>query len=466
MSELIKGNLIKGKLTIQNNNGSGTAVVFDGNALPQSGTFHVSKPDDLVLQEIEPGAGKHFITGQIDIKDTAGNVLLSLIPTTFGGWIRVQQGGGIMLMGDKTAEKRIELNASERSLTIHTGVLASQRPTQIKLDAENGIITNGRMKLMADGEIEIPFSMHLEKGQMRLGAEPDGQGNDGSLMIGNSDGKVVIVLDAADRTLHVLDNLRLDKGELRLGSEPNGDGAEGGLRLRSASGVTAVLLQAKDGSLLLRNGQDEETIRLDGENSRIHIHKAAGETISIPGMLRLNNGDLRLGGEPTGGGADGSLRLRNAAGKETIFLDGQQGDILLHNADCAEEFDVVNEAEIEPGTVMVLDDDGRLHPNRTAYCRKVAGVVSGAGAYRPGLVLDKQPGSANRVPLALMGKVFCKVDSQYGAIDIGDLLTTSPTVGHAMKAQDPAQAFGAVLGKALRPLAHGRSLIPILVALQ
>ena len=35
-----------------------------------------------------------------------------------------------------------------------------------------------------------------------------------------------------------------------------------------------------------------------------------------------------------------------------------------------------------------------------------------------------------------------------------------------MKATDQQRAFGAVLGKALRPLASGSGLIPILVALQ
>jgi hypothetical protein len=35
-----------------------------------------------------------------------------------------------------------------------------------------------------------------------------------------------------------------------------------------------------------------------------------------------------------------------------------------------------------------------------------------------------------------------------------------------MKASDPARAFGAVLGKALRPLDRGTGLIPIVVALQ
>ncbi len=65
-----------------------------------------------------------------------------------------------------------------------------------------------------------------------------------------------------------------------------------------------------------------------------------------------------------------------------------------------------------------------------------------------------------------MGKVYCKVDAQYGAIEIGDLLTTSPTPGYAMKANDPLRAFGAVIGKALSTLPEGTGMIPILVTLQ
>lgn len=100
------------------------------------------------------------------------------------------------------------------------------------------------------------------------------------------------------------------------------------------------------------------------------------------------------------------------------------------------------------------------------YDKRVAGVISGAGEYKPGLVLGRQPGPEHRVPLALIGKVYCKVDAQYAHVEIGDLLTTSPTPGHAMKATDSTKAFGAVIGKALRPLESGRSLVPILVALQ
>ena len=142
------------------------------------------------------------------------------------------------------------------------------------------------------------------------------------------------------------------------------------------------------------------------------------------------------------------------------------GDIILYGADCAEEFDIAEATEIEPGTVMVLDQDGALHQSQQAYDKRVAGVVSGAGNYRPGLILDRRQAHDNRVPVALVGKVYCKVDARYAPIEAGDLLTTSSTPGHAMKADDPFKAFGSVIGKALRSLEAGQGMIPILIALQ
>ena len=81
-------------------------------------------------------------------------------------------------------------------------------------------------------------------------------------------------------------------------------------------------------------------------------------------------------------------------------------------------------------------------------------------------MLDKQQANSIRKPIALLGKVYCKVDAQYAAIEVGDLLTTSPTPGHAMKADHLRKAFGAVIGKALRPFKEGQGLIPILITLQ
>jgi hypothetical protein len=143
------------------------------------------------------------------------------------------------------------------------------------------------------------------------------------------------------------------------------------------------------------------------------------------------------------------------------------GDIQLTGADLAEHFDVVDPFAVEPGMVMVLDPGGGVRACDSAYDTRVAGVVSGAGHYKPGVVLDRQSDSGQeRQPLALAGKVYCKVDARYGPVDVGDLLTTSSTVGHAMKATDPARAFGAVLGKAMGSLTTGVGLLPVLVSLR
>jgi hypothetical protein len=147
-----------------------------------------------------------------------------------------------------------------------------------------------------------------------------------------------------------------------------------------------------------------------------------------------------------------------------LNMSSPTSDIVL--GDVAEGFGTQDGEIIEPGTVVVLNQHGLVRPGDEAYDKKVAGVVSGAGDYRPAIVLDKQRSQASRLPVALMGKVCCKVDAQYSPIEVGDLLTTSPTPGHAMKAADPHKAFGSVIGKALGPLNTGQGMIPILIALQ
>jgi hypothetical protein len=142
------------------------------------------------------------------------------------------------------------------------------------------------------------------------------------------------------------------------------------------------------------------------------------------------------------------------------------GDIRLTGQDLAENFEISTRVVVEPGTLMVIDDNGSLRESHQSYDKRVAGVVSGAGDLRPAIILGKHGTERRVVPIALFGQAFCKVDGDYSPIETGDLLTASPTHGHAMKVLDQTRAFGTVIGKALRPLANGRGLIPILIALQ
>ena len=66
----------------------------------------------------------------------------------------------------------------------------------------------------------------------------------------------------------------------------------------------------------------------------------------------------------------------------------------------------------------------------------------------------------------MTGRVWVYVDASFGAVQPGDLLTTSSTPGHAMLASDHGRAFGAVIGKAMTELKEGKGLVLVLVNLQ
>jgi len=130
-------------------------------------------------------------------------------------------------------------------------------------------------------------------------------------------------------------------------------------------------------------------------------------------------------------------------------------------SDVAEYFSV--DEDPGPGTVMTIDPAGgsRLRASTKAYDTTVAGIVS----TEPGVSLGtKEDGNDGEKPIAVAGRVPCKVDASYAAIKPGDLLTTSDTPGHAMKATNPV--IGTILGKALEPLDAGTGTIEVLVTLQ
>jgi hypothetical protein len=143
-------------------------------------------------------------------------------------------------------------------------------------------------------------------------------------------------------------------------------------------------------------------------------------------------------------------------------------DVLeITGADLAEKFPVSE--EIKPGMVMEIDPDhaGKLRLSRGAYNRRVAGVASGAGDIPTGAILGNLPGHEAAPPVALSGRVWVYCDASETAVELGDLLTTSTTPGHAMAVRDFTRSPGATLGKAMTSLAKGETgLVLVLVNLQ
>ncbi|MFH1277283.1 MAG: hypothetical protein ABIK65_02750 [Candidatus Eisenbacteria bacterium] len=140
-------------------------------------------------------------------------------------------------------------------------------------------------------------------------------------------------------------------------------------------------------------------------------------------------------------------------------------------SDLSEQFDIRGGGSIDPRPGMVVSVDperpGDLVVSREAYDRKVAGVISGAGGIEPGMLMGQRGSEADGAnPVALTGRVYCEADASNGPIKPGDLLTTSDTPGHAMKAVDRDRSHGAVIGKAMSGLGSGRGLVLVLVNLQ
>ena len=220
------------------------------------------------------------------------------------------------------------------------------------------------------------------------------------------------------------------------------------------------------------NTTGEVGIGTTGPATTLHVHAATpdiGLTVTAAGKntgvsLHVADGDygyLHLGGD---------TKLRGN-GRESVF-SGQVSVPTLQirgGADIAEPFAISGEGTIEPGMVVAIDPDnpGQLRLAGVAYDRTVAAVVSGAGGINPGLILQQEGSvAAGEHPVSLSGRVYVYADATNGAIEPGDLLTTSDTPGHAMKVTDHNKAQGAILGKALGTLAKGKGLVLMLVSLQ
>jgi len=324
--------------------------------------------------------------------------------------------GKVDITSDPNGTTTISLNGGNATITAggngQHGIVSLKDETtvapRILLNAKNGTFIMTRPETATWGTYTV-IGFHADRGDVGIG----GNGQDGDLVLFPAAVQGAAPVDDKTRaTIH----LRASDGIIRTGG----------------GGVV-------DGQILVL-----------GKDNSATVH------------LRASDGVVRAGGN----GVDGRILVLGSDNSERITLDGKAGDIFLQNADCAEEFDVSECDAIDAGTVMIIDQDSVLRPSSVAYDKRVAGVVSGACDCKPAITLDKKPSQRRRLPLALFGKVFCKSDAEYSPIAVGDLLTTSPTLGHAMKATDPLSAFGAVIGKALLPLDTGTGLIPILIALQ
>jgi len=173
--------------------------------------------------------------------------------------------------------------------------------------------------------------------------------------------------------------------------------------------------------------------------------------------LDPNNG-LFAKGSPYAAELWGRLKICNNAGTPVVELG--------EGLDYAEGFDISNAERTPAGNVLIIDpnDPGKLTICTEPYDTKVAGIVTGANGLGSGVCLGANEFDSQ---VALAGRVYCNVVAQESSINPGDLLTTSPIPGFAMKAINYDRAKGAILGKAMQNMEKGESgKILVLVTLQ
>jgi hypothetical protein len=216
---------------------------------------------------------------------------------------------------------------------------------------------------------------------------------------------------------------------------------------------------------------------------RMHIHGEENLYLLNKGGVIVGkswggNGNLivegRMGSygqspDPRHGGWDGGIHTWDIEAEGAIWSAHDvmaKGTFRGNYADLAENY--LSDCALEPGDVVCFAPDSDTvvrseRPNDLAVC----GVIS----TEPGMLLnsDIDRPDDRLFPVALSGRVPCKVTDQNGPIRRGDLLTTSSTPGHAMRAQPieiDGQAMyrpGTIIGKALGTHSSGAGVIDVFV---
>ena len=440
--------------------------------------------------------------GKVVVRDERNNDAVTIANgrLTLG----TEQQVGVLTLTDASGKITARIRGNDGSLEIR-----DEERVVIGLDAGDGskpVCTIGADG--AGGELRIVDSQGRQAVRLTGG---------GSVLAGSDGrpGKIVVEDSKARERVRISGEASASQATVVVKDD---EGRET-LRLFSFGSVVAGA-QGEDGSFVALDNQGRDRVHVGGKGAEVRIkdhsghevlvlsgagdtarvtaggHGMGGHMLLFPGAagtsdaaaaeahINADSGNMRLGGganQATGqiflrngegrtrvflDGGTGEITLRDGGGKGTVSLDGQAGDIVLHNADCAEDFEIADDVTSSAGDVMVVGPDGKLRPCTKANDRTVVGVVAGGGDLKPGIVLGRRQTSTRAQPIALIGRVNCNVDATTHPISPGDLLTTSSTTGRAMTVTGGVTERGSVIGKALAGLSGGTGMIPIFVALQ
>jgi len=216
-----------------------------------------------------------------------------------------------------------------------------------------------------------------------------------------------------------------------------------------------------DGVVVTSPGTEGVRVVAAGRHG-VYVSNSGGDGVSVYGAgwngLRIAGS---IGGDYIRAGSDADLDFRGTNDGTAYADGGWQGA-----ADFAELMSTQGDpAAYQPGDVLIIsvESDRSVALSSESYSTMVIGIYS----EKPGFVgsphvMEGQ--GDDQIVVAIVGIVPCKVSAENGPISRGDLLVTSSTTGHAMRADNPPP--GTILGKALGELESGTGVIDVLVTLQ
>ncbi len=436
-------------------------------------------------------AGTSGNSGSLKLYDVAGTTeTVRLVGAENGNT------GSQLLLKNGSGTTTLEFDAQDGTNITAGGVVRLKKSggnNVLVLDSDLGSTNSGLLLFDVNGTQET----------VRMtGAQNGIKG--GYLALKNANGNGTIELHAQetdDPTSASVLQMKQNGGRQTVALRSTFGGSSGGaLQLANSSGNNTVEVAGDGGEgqgrIILKHSDLQSRVRINGDGvnngGQVDVYNAGSVvTASLAGELGSENGGLllyandilgahetvRLTGAYQGTGA-GYIQFKNRDDEVTVKINADQDGegvittqvlTITGGSDLSEKFEVNADRDLaRPGMIVSIDParPGELRVSDRAYDPAVAGVISGAGGVKPGLLMGQAGSVADgRHPVALSGRVYCYVDATHGAVQAGDLITTSPTPGHGMKA-DPEKAAGSCIGKAMTSLREGRGLVLVLISLR
>jgi len=422
-----------------NSSGSGAFSLNGTNAFYKAGNVGIGTASPTDILQIDPNGFGGILVGGPE----PGRTYMDLrVTAASGGYGRIQS-----VRSSGTAWGDISLNPFGGYVGIGTTT------PHAKLELQSGFGTEVLRFGYSDNEYHAISTWYsgvprLNSLTFKLGNGPGATRNvmtlrgDGSVDIPSGFGTEVIRFPYSDTEYHAISTWYSSVAGLNSLTFKLGDGTGATTPAMSVRGDGSAIIQASN----------------NGDGAVLELRNNASGLNENLGTINFTT-------------SDGSSK-----GKISCFVDGgftftggtvSVPVLQINGADVAEPFEISTK-DLPKGSVVTIDEDhpGQLKRSDQAYDKRVAGILSGANGVRTGIRLKQEGFNDHGEEVALSGRVYAFADASDTPIKPGDLLTTSATPGHCMKARDHARAQGAIIGKAMSALKEGKGMVLVLVSLQ